>query len=271
MTYLSFLLLFILVPFIINVVYLVSRHYSYRTTGKPTDLVEVKIIITVIIIIAIIALIYTTPWDNFLVANNIWHYDANKVLGIIIGYVPIEEYSFFILQTFLVGVFTYTFIDALALNTTNENRKTSIRILASGSLFLLWLAALITYIAQINYLVYLDLILIWGLPPIILQLLYGADILWEKKHFLVLFILTSTIYLAVVDALAISANIWTIALDTSTGILIGGILPIEEFLFFLVTNVLIIFGLTLILSRKSIIRFRIYSSKILAKIKIEVI
>ncbi len=258
MTYLSFLLFFILVPLIFNVLYLVYRHYSYRTTGKPNNLLKARTFFTAILILAIIALLYTTPWDNFIVANNIWYYDTNKVLGIVIGYVPIEEYSFFILQTFLVGVFTFTFIGPMSLNYVDERDNKNIRLLSSVFLFMLWIVSLITYVSQVNALIYLDLILIWALPPIMLQLLYGADILWEKKFPLFLIIITLTAYLSVVDTIAISADIWTIALNTSTGILLGGILPIEELLFFLVTNMLIIFGLTLIVSQKSISRFRGY-------------
>jgi putative membrane protein len=212
-------------------------------------------------ILTIIALLYTTPWDNFLVANKIWYYDTNKVIGILIGYVPIEEYTFFVLQTFLVSVFTFTFSRTLYLNSTDERERKDIRVISTFFLFLIWITAILSYISQINALVYMNLILIWALPPIILQLMYGADILWEKKLPLISFILISTAYLSIVDALAISANIWTISLKTSTGILIGGILPIEEMVFFLVTNVLIIFGLTLITSQKSFLRFKSYLNR----------
>ncbi|MFX0124998.1 MAG: lycopene cyclase domain-containing protein [Candidatus Hodarchaeota archaeon] len=256
--YLSFLLFFILVPLIINVAYLVYKHYLHVTAKRSKNLVKTSRYFTAIIILVIIALVYTTPWDNFLVANKIWYYDTNKVLGIIIGYVPIEEYTFFVVQTLLVGVFTFTFSKILYLDSTDERERKDIRVLSTFFIFLIWLIALITYISQISALVYLNLILIWALPPIMLQLLYGADILWEKKVPLVFFLLISTAYLSIIDALAISANIWTISLNTSTGILIGGILPIEEMVFFLVTNVLIIFGLTLIASQKSEIRFRSY-------------
>ncbi|UCG03762.1 MAG: lycopene cyclase domain-containing protein [Candidatus Heimdallarchaeota archaeon] len=258
MTYLSFILFFILVPLIINVAYLVYRHYLHVTAEKSKNLVKTTRYFTAIIILAIIALIYTTPWDNFLVANKIWYYDINKVLGIVIGYVPIEEYIFFVVQTLLVGVFTFTFSKTLYLNSKDERERKDIRVLSTVFIFLIWLIAIITYTSQISALVYLNLILIWALPPIMLQLLFGADILWEKKVPLVFFLLISTAYLSIIDALAISANIWTISLNTSTGILIGGILPIEEMVFFLVTNVLIIFGLTLIASQKSEIRFRSY-------------
>jgi lycopene beta-cyclase len=55
--------------------------------------------------LAIIAVAYTTPWDNYLVATGVWYYDPQLVLNRMIGYVPIEEYAFFILQAFLTGLF----------------------------------------------------------------------------------------------------------------------------------------------------------------------
>ena len=51
----------------------------------------------------VVALIYTTPWDNYLVARGVWHYPAESVL-FRIGYVPFEEYLFFGLETVLVGL-----------------------------------------------------------------------------------------------------------------------------------------------------------------------
>lgn len=51
-----------------------------------------------------IALIYTTPWDNYLVASGVWFYDPARVWNIILGWVPLEEYIFFILQTILTGL-----------------------------------------------------------------------------------------------------------------------------------------------------------------------
>ena len=47
----------------------------------------------------VIALSYTTPWDNYLVATRVWWYDPALVAGITLGWVPIEEYTFFVVQT----------------------------------------------------------------------------------------------------------------------------------------------------------------------------
>lgn len=55
--------------------------------------------------LVLIAVAYTTPWDNYLVATRVWFYNPSLVLGIILGYVPLEEYVFFIVQTLAVGLF----------------------------------------------------------------------------------------------------------------------------------------------------------------------
>lgn len=51
----------------------------------------------------VVAVLYTTPWDNYLVATRVWWYNPDLVTGIVLGWVPIEEYTFFVLQTILTG------------------------------------------------------------------------------------------------------------------------------------------------------------------------
>ncbi|MBN8501714.1 MAG: lycopene cyclase domain-containing protein, partial [Sphingomonadales bacterium] len=55
-----------------------------------------------ILVQVVIAVVYTTPWDNYLVATRVWWYNPGLVTGFVIGYVPIEEYTFFVLQTVLM-------------------------------------------------------------------------------------------------------------------------------------------------------------------------
>jgi lycopene beta-cyclase len=90
MPYALFLLLFVILPIF---------GFSYLLWGKLWRGLVVRLII-----VAVIAVVYTTPWDNYLVATRVWYYDPKLILGWVIGYVPIEEYSFFVLQTFLTGL-----------------------------------------------------------------------------------------------------------------------------------------------------------------------
>jgi len=50
--------------------------------------------------------VYTTPWDNYLIWRDVWHYGTDRVVGTI-GYVPVEEYLFFLLQPILTGFWLY--------------------------------------------------------------------------------------------------------------------------------------------------------------------
>ena len=50
-----------------------------------------------------IAVVYTTPWDAYLIREGIWWYGGDRVIATWLG-VPVEEYGFFILQTLIMGV-----------------------------------------------------------------------------------------------------------------------------------------------------------------------
>jgi putative membrane protein len=102
---------------------------------------------------------------------------------------------------------------------------------------------------------YLSLILSWALIPILLQLAYGADILLARGRRLLAAVGLPTLYLWLVDFLAIGWGTWTIDPAQTTGIKLG-VLPVEEMIFFLMTNLLIGFGMTLLLSPASQARLR---------------
>jgi lycopene cyclase domain-containing protein len=98
-----------------------------------------------------------------------------------------------------------------------------------------------------------------------LQLFFGADILWRYRRAVLVGMFGPTIYLAAADALAIGAGIWTINPAQSLHLLIGGVLPVEEFIFFLLTNTLIVFGVTLSIAPESRQRFQTIREAISAR------
>ena len=55
-------------------------------------------------VVLLLAFAYTTPWDNYLVFREVWGYPPGRVLATI-GYVPVEEYAFFLLQPIMTGLF----------------------------------------------------------------------------------------------------------------------------------------------------------------------
>ena len=92
MTYLQFHLYFIVPPLVL----LAVGSRRPLTSAHPRAGLF-------LVVIAAIALVYTTPWDNYLVWREVWEYGPDRVIGVI-GYVPVEEYLFFILQPLLTGL-----------------------------------------------------------------------------------------------------------------------------------------------------------------------
>ncbi|HIL57219.1 MAG TPA: lycopene cyclase domain-containing protein, partial [Rhodothermales bacterium] len=90
------------------------------------------------------------------------------------------------------------------------------------------------------------LILAWA-PPVLAGMSWiGAAKIWDERRRVVASIAVPTVYLWVADRVAIGEGIWYIADATRLQIDPLG-LPIEEAVFFLVTNVLVVCGLALFL------------------------
>jgi lycopene beta-cyclase len=207
--------------------------------------------------LAAIAFAYTTPWDNYLVWRGVWWYGADRVIGTL-GHVPIEEYLFFLLQPFLTGLWTYHLllrregsravsglreIPGLRLEPASA-RPGVVRLV--GALPWFGLGVLGAWMLTFESGVYMGLILAWAAPVVGLMWLYLGPALWRLVHVAGLAIAVPTVYLWVADAVAIRQGIWAISERFTLGWAPGG-LPVEEAVFFLITNVLIVFGTLLFL------------------------
>jgi lycopene cyclase domain-containing protein len=199
----------------------------------------------------VIAVIYTTPWDNYLVATRVWWYDPELVTGIVIGWVPIEEYTFFVLQPIMAGLWLLFLARRMTFSATPAPLRPSLRVWSVVVLAVLWLVSVAILVFRWQPGTYLGLELAWALLPIMIQVGFGADILWRYRKLVFWVIAPMALYLSAADYLAIGWGTWTIDPAQSTGLMIGGVLPIEELIFFLITNVLLTFGVTLILAEES--------------------
>lgn len=207
----------------------------------------------VILAHVLVAILYTTPWDNYLVATGVWWYDPTLVTGIVLGWVPIEEYTFFVLQTIMTGLWVALLARRLAsgIDAVSPLRnRPFLRWLATALVGAIWLGSLILFLVQWRSGTYLALILVWALVPIALQVALGGDILWHYRRLVFWSLIPVTLYLAIGDGLAIHSGTWTVDPAQSTGIFFGS-LPLEEFIFFLVTNTLVVFGMILVLAQES--------------------
>lgn len=252
MTYLAVLAWFVVPPTILALLLWARMTASGRTgmdhrtdaaEARPDGLPVHKGWLAAVTL-AVIAVVYTTPWDNYLVANRVWWYDPSLVLGITLGWVPLEEYTFFVVQSLLTGFLTLNLVYRLRPSGAPAS-PSALRRWATLGILALWAVSALMLFSGWRPGTYLSLILVWALPAVALQFAFGADILVAHRRTYLTALALPTIYLWLVDYLAISAGTWTIDPEQTTGVLLG-VLPLEEMVFFLVTNVLVAGGVTLI-------------------------
>lgn len=259
MTYFGFLLRFLFIPIL---VFLVITYWDNKQNRQLHGFRNGRAVWGAIALHVLLAVVYTTPWDNYLVATGVWYYNPNLVTGLLIGYVPIEEYTFFIVETILSGLWWWFLARRVSLTPSpspagrggfTANKK--FICLSTSILVFLWL--LFTYLFFLGDAkwTYLSITLFWALPPIVIQSLFGADILWHYRKLVFWAIVVPGTYLSLMDIIALKETTWSISPGETTGILFFGILPLEEVVFFFITNMLITFGMTLLLSNVSQERF----------------
>ena len=245
MTYFNFLLRFLVVPILVFLAIAWRDSKNKRSTRGFQSGRAVWIAIAVHVFLAVA---YTTPWDNYLVATGVWYYNPALVTGIVFGYVPIEEYTFFVLETVLAGLWWGFLARRLSLPEKDFKPSWPVRLIAFVVLLFTWAFFTFLFFSDNAPLTYLSIILFWALPAIFPQMLYGADILWHHRKLVALTILVPAAYLSLMDIVALAATTWSISPQQTTVIVFFGILPLEEVLFFFITNTLIAFGVTLLLA-----------------------
>lgn len=248
MTYFGFLAQFVGIPILILLAWTI---FDYRRGKRLPSVLNSWPVWAGIGAHMLVALVYTTPWDNYLVASGVWWYDPNLVTGIVFGWVPVEEYTFFLVQPILTGLWLFALTRYLPLPTEALDNRWYIRLIPLAILAMIWIIAAVILLTAWKPGTYLGLELIWALPPIMLQIAFGGDILWKYRRVIFLAIASASLYLSAADYLAIGSGTWTIDPAQSLQIYLAGVLPIEEFIFFTLTNVLLVFGLTLVMAQES--------------------
>lgn len=202
-----------------------------------------------ILFLTTIAVLYTIPWDAYLIRHRIWTYPSEVVWGKTLFGIPYEEVFFFVIQTYITSVI-YLFTSKLSFKPVllkggiredglNQKRRL-------GKLILL---ILITYGAYNVHSwgegTYMGLILIWATPVCLFLWLMSSDMLLQlPRTTTVLPVALPTIYLWIVDTFALRRGTWAIESGTKLGIHVWEGLEIEEAVFFFVTNLIIVMGLT---------------------------
>ncbi|KAK5107738.1 hypothetical protein LTR62_000714 [Meristemomyces frigidus] len=215
----------------------------YAPLCTRLDLYKIAFLVT-------IAVLSTIPWDSYLIRTNIWSYPPNAVIGWKLFQIPVEEIFFFVIQTYNTSLL-YLLLNKAVLHSIHlvkekrgrQEKWKYIKLIGQLGLALA-IKKGVTFIQARSKKTYLGLILVWALPFLFL--------LWSLAYqFLINLPMTSTLvpialptlYLWIVDTLALKRGTWVIETGTKTGIQLWDGLEIEEALFFLLTNCLIVFGL----------------------------
>lgn len=193
--------------------------------------------------ISVMAVLYTTPWDNFIISSGAWSYPPDRILAFV-GYTPVEEYMFFVVQTVLTVLWTLLCVRwSTPCMHFNYGRR-SYLLIRWIPISILGAAAVIGYAItfQGRPTFYLGCIL-WWVCPVIMFLWYGAGNYFVKNIVpSTVAIVVPTLYLCWLDQIALKEKVWHINETTSLNVFVAEDLPLEEALFFFVSNLLIVLG-----------------------------
>jgi 15-cis-phytoene synthase / lycopene beta-cyclase len=197
----------------------------------------------------IIAFTATLPWDSYLIHHGVWTYPPDAIVGLRLFAVPAEELFFFVIQTYITSMIYILFNKPILHGQylTNEHDVSPLvrTIRLAGQAFLAGCTAIGAFlVAKGGEGTYLGLILVWACPFALLTWTFSGYFLIKLPLVSIATpILLPTVYLWVVDELALGRGTWSIESGTKLGWCLFGSLELEEAVFFLVTNSLIVFGL----------------------------
>ncbi|KAK6086566.1 squalene/phytoene synthase [Seiridium cupressi] len=197
----------------------------------------------------VIAFTATLPWDSYLIHHGVWTYPPDAIIGLRLFAVPAEELFFFVVQTYITSMLYIMFnkpvLHAQYLTNKLDASPVAKIVRLVGQVILAASTAIgALLIIKGGEGTYLGLILAWASPFALLTWTFSGYFLIRLPTVCVAApIILPTIYLWVVDELALGRGTWAIESGTKLGWRLFGSLELEEAVFFLVTNALIVFGL----------------------------
>ncbi|PYH70974.1 Lycopene beta-cyclase [Aspergillus vadensis CBS 113365] len=186
----------------------------------------------------------TMPWDSYLIRKEIFSYNPSALFGYRILLVPVEDVFFFAFQTYNTGMLyvmltRHLVFPSFLRQVSTINRALGMTFLVAftvAGIFCIWHGGRYTY---------LGFILAWACPVLSLQWLLAGDFIVQLPvQTLVISVTLPTLFLWAVDIFALQQGSWVIQVGTKLDWQIWGKLDIEEALFFLLTNMMIVFGVS---------------------------
>ena len=192
-------------------------------------------------IITVVALVYTTPWDNLLILAGVWEYGDGTVVARLWA-APVEEYAFFLIQP-LVGAL-WLHVCSLVFDPPESAVSVSTPQRVAGVLAAVPIGGAGALMLTTDATLYMGAILLWAAPVLALQWAVGWPYLWARRKLVAAAVAVPTLYLSAADRVAIENGVWIISPEFTTGLTVLG-LPVEEGAFFFLTTVFVVQGLVL--------------------------
>jgi len=193
-------------------------------------------------LVLLAVMIFTTPWDNLAAKWGIWGFPREKY-SLRIGYLPVEEYAFFLLQSANVMLAVralFHFFPDWRTGQETEIGKVTLICLAASVIPWILVAMQLRWLRRkagprVNYAVHLACFL----PVIYAQWILAPPLFWGHAGLLVLVTAAFGVYYTLADLAAVRAGTWFFDEKQITGVKLGGILPWEEIAFFFLTSLLV--------------------------------
>jgi lycopene cyclase domain-containing protein len=187
-------------------------------------------------------MIFTTPWDNLAAKWGIWGFPREK-FSFRVGYLPVEEYAFFLLQSANVMLAVralFRFESDWLIGLDTEVGKWTLICLGASAVPWILVAIQLRWLRRkagpcVNYAIHLA----WFLPVIYLQWVLAPKLFGWHAGLLALVTVAFGVYYTLADLVAVRAGTWFFDEKQITGVKLGGILPWEEIAFFFLTSLLV--------------------------------
>jgi lycopene cyclase domain-containing protein len=227
LSYLQFLLVFLVPPILLLSVLAAVRRDTWWGLRPLSG----------IVVIVVLAFVYTTPWDNILIAEGVWWYGEGAT-AVHFWEAPLGEYLFFVLQPVVTGLWLFQSPKIADVSMDIPVRQRLLGVVAGFA------------VSGVGYLLlggatfYAGAILLWSGPILAIQWGFGWPYLWKIRRTVALAVAVPTCYFWAIDWYAIDTGLWVLSGSHTTGLAIVG-LPVEEALFFLLTNTFAVQGLVM--------------------------
>lgn len=208
-----------------------------------------------ILAMSIFAIVYATPWDNYMIYLKVWWYGKDAVIGRI-GLAPIEEYIFFVTQTVFTSLWTI-FCTRWTMHSQFLRKPSRTEFYCKRYIVSLALAVLSAcgwfYADVHSKWYYLCAITWWAMPFLTFTWYIAGNFISQQLLLVLLSVFAPSFYLWFVDINGLRGGVWHINEATSLEIFFFNDLPLEEVLFFIISNFILVFGLLTLDRSKAIL------------------